>query len=416
MNTISPSPTLIPKPPSESEGERKTRAQGAVFAGIFAQFAQQTAMSAGGGGRLALNIGKRAPGEHAAKPASAEGRPGLNGDAHRAPGAGDEPTRGGAPQPGHAGRTATGGTPSERAPRGSTAQAPMQTEAKPAPGAERQPERADGPPAAGGDRSAQSNASAGAPAHAAPQADPAAPTGAGAAAQGAAAGAAQTGAASRAVAPVSAGSVQPMLGAGGPAQAGGAGVGRMPRPAAPPPVARSQQAFRAQLVQGLAAALRRGTGDVVLKLRPASLGDLRVQLRVQGTRVDARIRPSTVQAQRLLESSVDSLRAAFESKGLHVGRIEIEAAPSAPAHGAGHALSQGQGEPGGDGPGVGGENSGGEPRDSASPRDPAGDGAGIDASDEVSIGGSAFWGGQHPGVVYGVADGAARIVMVDALA
>ncbi|MBK7405775.1 MAG: flagellar hook-length control protein FliK [Phycisphaerales bacterium] len=200
----------------------------------------------------------------------------------------------------------------------------------------------------------------------------------------------------------------------------GTGTGRGPasarRAAQSAPTRASGQAFRTQLVQGLAAALRRGTGEVVLKLRPASLGDVRVQLQLKGSSVDARIRASTSQAHQLLESSVDSLRAALESRGLHVGRIEIEPAPNSPNPGAEHTLGEGREQPGLGGSGAGGEHAGGAPRDSAGPGEGGGAPADEGAREDGSPGDPVLGLVSHPGVVYGVADGAARIVMVDALA
>ncbi|HZW09561.1 MAG TPA: flagellar hook-length control protein FliK [Phycisphaerales bacterium] len=175
-------------------------------------------------------------------------------------------------------------------------------------------------------------------------------------------------------------------------------------------------AFRAQLAQGLGAALRRGEGDVTLKLRPETLGELRVRVSVRGSEVDATIRASTIEAHRLLEQSVESLRAALEARGLHAGRIEVEPLAQEPRQDAGTAQQE---RPGHDA----GINSGGESGDDgardAAPERESGGGAANAAGDPQDDGSRASWAlgaSEAPGVVYGVADGAARVVMVDALA
>ncbi len=174
------------------------------------------------------------------------------------------------------------------------------------------------------------------------------------------------------------------------------------------PSPQQSEAFRAQLMQGLSAALRQRRGQVTLRLRPDSLGELEVRLQVKGSTVNARITPSTVEAQRLLEQNIDSLRQSFEARGLQPGRIEVQ--PPTEGKDA-HA--------GGGGPGGQDGLSGGGGEERRSPEEPAGGrGAG-------GVPTARGWEGEEPaaperlgspGVVYGVADGAARIVMVDALA
>lgn len=174
--------------------------------------------------------------------------------------------------------------------------------------------------------------------------------------------------------------------------------------------------FRTQLAQGLGAALRQGRGEVTIKISPRTLGDVQVRIRVEQGAVTATIRPATVEARALLEQSVDSLRHTMEARGLTVGRIEIEPAPATREgqhHGAqtaqdapdGRTAGQ-EGRPGGERrpaePETGGRGAGRGPGDEAAPSEP----------EALHPRGRA--GG--PGVVYGVADGAARIVMVDALA
>ncbi|MBN4052518.1 flagellar hook-length control protein FliK [bacterium AH-315-K20] len=176
-------------------------------------------------------------------------------------------------------------------------------------------------------------------------------------------------------------------------------------------------AFRAQVAQGLSAALRQGSGDVTLRLTPKALGELRIELRVRDGSVDARLRPATDEARGLLERSVDTLRHALEARGLRVGRIEIEQVPESKD---GSLVRHQDQHPGGQNGRAGAEGEQGRHH----PAEPGGGdgrgGAGVRHTAEDAPGGEAevqntirMAGG--PGVVYGVADGAARIVMVDAL-
>lgn len=177
-------------------------------------------------------------------------------------------------------------------------------------------------------------------------------------------------------------------------------------------------AFRTQIAQGLSAALRQGRGEVTLRLTPKALGELRVSLTVQNGSVDAHVKPATTEAHRLLEQGVESLRHALEARGLKVGRIEIDQPPapkneSSGPHQQNHPAGQ-DGQTGADGDGRrqdpaepgGGQSGRGDGVRPAAEEGPEGE---TDVLDTPSTAGG-------PGVVYGVADGAARVVMVDALA
>lgn len=182
--------------------------------------------------------------------------------------------------------------------------------------------------------------------------------------------------------------------------------------------AKASATFRAQLVQGLGAALRRGEGDVSLKLTPRALGELRVNLRVRDGAVNATLKPATVEARGLLEDSIDTLRHALEARGLKVARIEIEQPPAAKEGTQGQqqrGLAGQEGHPGEHGgtgqdhqaePGVERDARGGGARQQH-PESPERDAERDNPPDTPN---------GKPGVVYRVADGAARIVMVDALA
>lgn len=184
----------------------------------------------------------------------------------------------------------------------------------------------------------------------------------------------------------------------------------------PPPSA----SFKSQLTQGLAAALREGRGEVTLKLSPRSLGEVRVQVRIDGGSVEASMRPATVEARALLEQSVETLRHALEARGLQVSKIEIEPVPIAregAETGSPHRAQDAHQEPQGQDGRQQGHGSG----EQRSPAEPGGRGAagreapGAGAPQESEIEEAPAQAGG-PGAVYRDADGAARNVLIDALA
>ena len=82
-----------------------------------------------------------------------------------------------------------------------------------------------------------------------------------------------------------------------------------------------------QAVQGLAAALTRKDGQVTLRLAPEQLGVLKIQLKLRGSAVEARIEASSEPARALFEQERDTLRSALESRGLTVERVEVTLRP-----------------------------------------------------------------------------------------
>lgn len=106
---------------------------------------------------------------------------------------------------------------------------------------------------------------------------------------------------------------------------GGAARGRAR--SAPAPRAdqafRFEKAFQAQVGRGLAQALRSGDGEVTLRLRPESLGQLSVRVQVRQQQVTATFEARHAEAQRMLEGSREVLRGQLEARGLTVERIEI---------------------------------------------------------------------------------------------
>jgi len=82
-------------------------------------------------------------------------------------------------------------------------------------------------------------------------------------------------------------------------------------------------ALSAQVVRGLAQAMKQRDGSLTLRLKPAELGTLRVDVAVRSERVVATLRTQTDQARELLHSNLAHLRTALEARGLAVERIEV---------------------------------------------------------------------------------------------
>lgn len=89
--------------------------------------------------------------------------------------------------------------------------------------------------------------------------------------------------------------------------------------------------------RGLGMAIKKGGGEVTLRLRPESLGQIRVELRLHDARVDATVEVQTTAARELLSDSLPHLRAALEAQGLTVDRMVVEPARATAAQDAQHA-------------------------------------------------------------------------------
>ena len=131
-------------------------------------------------------------------------------------------------------------------------------------------------------------------------------------------------------------------------------------------------AFGAQVSRGLESALRADSGSVTLRLQPAALGALRIDLRVEGGHVMAQFQASTREAHDLLNAQMTSLRAALEAKGLSVRSVDVQ--PPTPGAGADGGRNWGSGS----------QHTGAH-------------GAPFGAQSEAGAGGSHFGGREDPG-------------------
>jgi flagellar hook-length control protein FliK len=87
--------------------------------------------------------------------------------------------------------------------------------------------------------------------------------------------------------------------------------------------AAEQQQVAQTVAKGLQMLVKEGGGELLLKLRPGELGAVSARVTIQDARVEATFRARTEVARDLLIKSVDELKAALETRGLVVDRIDV---------------------------------------------------------------------------------------------
>ncbi len=78
-----------------------------------------------------------------------------------------------------------------------------------------------------------------------------------------------------------------------------------------------------QVARGLATLLRHQGGSVTLRLTPETLGQIKINLKIEDAHVWATFQPSSEASRDAINQSLASLRAALESRGLVVERLEL---------------------------------------------------------------------------------------------
>ncbi|MCK4871289.1 MAG: flagellar hook-length control protein FliK [Phycisphaerales bacterium] len=86
------------------------------------------------------------------------------------------------------------------------------------------------------------------------------------------------------------------------------------------------KAFIKGVSRGLFAAVSQRSGSLTMRLHPATLGQLKIELDIQGTSVRATFTSTTEQAQQLLSEHLSALRTALESRGLTVTQLHVQSA------------------------------------------------------------------------------------------
>ena len=105
----------------------------------------------------------------------------------------------------------------------------------------------------------------------------------------------------------------------------------------------------ARVSRGLQNAVHQQGGTVTLRLTPAELGTVRIQMHMQGTTVSANFHTETESAQALLTQQITHLRQALETQGLTVERLQVQTMPSSGFTQSGTGGQQQNDTAGGDG-------------------------------------------------------------------
>jgi hypothetical protein len=120
-----------------------------------------------------------------------------------------------------------------------------------------------------------------------------------------------------------------------------------------------------QVARGLATLLRHQGGSVTIRLTPETLGQIKINLKIEDSRVWATFQPSSDSSRAAIDQSLAALRTSLEARGLVVERLEL--APSGMTHfeqslrDPGHrGPSSEQGMPGQTDPNASGSHDGGQ--------------------------------------------------------
>ncbi|MFG0285420.1 MAG: flagellar hook-length control protein FliK [Phycisphaerales bacterium JB039] len=135
------------------------------------------------------------------------------------------------------------------------------------------------------------------------------------------------------------------------------------RPATP--AATAARTMQTQIERGLGAVLRQGGGSLTLQLKPATLGELRIEMTLDKGAVRARFEASSPESRDLILANLGALKAALESRGLRVETLDVtapdapeRAAPAAPTRPAETGQTPQQHQAGHDGAGPGHQDDG----------------------------------------------------------
>jgi flagellar hook-length control protein FliK len=112
-------------------------------------------------------------------------------------------------------------------------------------------------------------------------------------------------------------------------------------PAAPTPAA-EQDPNVARVARGLQNAVNQKGGSVTLRLTPAELGVVRIQMEVRDGVASVRLQAEQESVRTLLNHQLNGLRHALESQGLTVDRLDVQITPATNGGSAGQQSGLGQ--------------------------------------------------------------------------
>ena len=84
----------------------------------------------------------------------------------------------------------------------------------------------------------------------------------------------------------------------------------------------------AQVQRGLASLLRTGNNEMVLKLSPGNLGEVRIHIKSKGDRLTIRFETTSAEATEHLNASTKDLGSAMRAKGISIEQIQVEQSPT----------------------------------------------------------------------------------------
>ncbi|MEQ9616916.1 MAG: flagellar hook-length control protein FliK [Phycisphaerales bacterium] len=92
--------------------------------------------------------------------------------------------------------------------------------------------------------------------------------------------------------------------------------------------AQNERAVASSVSRGLAAAVQQRGGSLTIRLTPATLGTVKIDLELAQGRVSVDLHASTDLAQDAISKNISLLRSSLESKGLTVDRIAVQLTPA----------------------------------------------------------------------------------------
>jgi flagellar hook-length control protein FliK len=82
------------------------------------------------------------------------------------------------------------------------------------------------------------------------------------------------------------------------------------------------------VARGMNAVLRQGGGALTMKLSPASLGEVRIEMTMQNGRVSVQFDVGNVAAYQAIKGQLTELRQSLEQRGMTVERVETHVSPA----------------------------------------------------------------------------------------
>ena len=94
------------------------------------------------------------------------------------------------------------------------------------------------------------------------------------------------------------------------------------------PDADDQNPTARSVARGMNAVLRQGGGSLTMRLSPATLGEVRIEMSMQGGRVSVQFDVGSVAAYEAIRGQVSELRQSLEQRGMTVERVETHISPA----------------------------------------------------------------------------------------